>query len=67
MKKREDKTNYLMLWVFFALGYLFGFVIVGIFLYPIVKFNEEELTDAMRSGMICGLIVSITLLIILSI
>jgi len=67
MKKREDKVNYLLLWVFFSLGYFFGFLLVPIFLYPIIKYNEKYLTDSMRSGMICGFVVSVLLIILLSI
>lgn len=64
---KKDKTNYLLLWTFFALGYFFGFLIVGIFLYPIISFEEKYLTDAMRNGTICGFVVSILLIILLSI
>ncbi|MBQ6285126.1 MAG: hypothetical protein IJK67_02310 [Bacilli bacterium] len=67
MKKREDKVNYLLLWVFFSLGYFFGFLLAPIFLYPIIKYNEKYLTDSMRSGMICGFVVSVLLIILLSI
>ncbi len=67
MKKREDKVNYILLWVFFSLGYFFGFLLVPIFLYPIIKYNEKYLTDSMRSGMICGFIASVLIIILLSI
>ena len=67
MKKREDKVNYLNLWIFFSLGYFFGFILIPIFLYPIIKYNEKDLTNAMRSGMICGFVASILIIILLSI
>lgn len=67
MKKRVDKTNYLLMWLFFSLGYFFGFLLFPIFLYKVVKFNEKYLQDAMRSGMVCGFIASTVLIILLSI
>ena len=65
--KREEKTNYLLLLLFFALGYFFGFCLVGIVTYPVIKFNEKYLEYAMKNGMICGFCISIVLLILLSI
>ena len=67
MKRREKDTNYLLLLIFFALGYLFGFCIVGIFLYPIIKFDEKHLEYAMKNGMISGFSICILLIILMSI
>ena len=67
MKKRVDKTNYLLVWLFFSLGYFFGFLIIPVVLYKVIKFNETYLQDAMRSGLICGFIASTMLIILLSI
>ena len=66
MKKREDKTNYILLTVFFVLGYFFGFILIGVFAYPLIKFNEDYLTYSMKNGMVCGFVVGIFLLILLS-
>ena len=66
MKKRKNNTNYWLLWLFFALGYFFGFCLVGIFLYPIIKFDQKYLEDAMKTGMVSGFIVCIVLIILLS-
>ncbi len=67
MKKNNNIINYWSLVLFFALGYLFGFLLVGIFSYPLVKFDNKYLEDAMKHGMICGFAVSIIIIILLSI
>ena len=63
MKKREE--NYFITLIFFALGYFFGFCLVGIILYPIVKFDDNHLEYAMKNGMISGFCVSVLLLILM--
>ncbi len=67
MKKREEKINYWLLWLFFSLGYFFGILLLPVFLYPVIKYNEKYLQDAMRHGVLCGFVVSVTILILLSI
>ena len=67
MQKRVDKINYLLVWLFFSLGYFFGFLLVPIFLYKVIRFNEKYLQDAMRSGLVCGFIASTMLIILLCI
>ena len=62
---RESKINYLALLLFFALGYLFGFCLIGIITYPVVKFNEQDYEYAMKNGMICGFFVCILLFILM--
>jgi len=55
-----------LLTVFFVLGYFFGFILIGVFAYPLIKFNEDYLTYSMKNGMVCGFVVGIFLLILLS-
>ena len=66
MKKKNNIINYWSLVLFFALGYFFGFVLVGMFTYPLIKFDQKELEDAMKHGMLCGFVVSIIIIILLS-
>jgi hypothetical protein len=53
---KNIETNYLMLLIFFALGYLFGFCLVGILTYKLVMFSDKKLEYAMKNGMVCGFI-----------
>lgn len=65
--KREEKINYFTLLLLFALGYFFGFCLIGIITYPVVKFNEKDYEYAMKNGMICGFCICILILILLQI
>lgn len=60
MKSKEEK--YVLIVIFFALGYLFGFSLIGIITYPLVLFNDKRLEFAMKNGMICGFLIGILFL-----
>lgn len=62
---KSKKAMYFLLVIFFALGYLFGFSLIGVITYPLVIFNEKRLEYAMKNGMVCGFLAGLLCHIIL--